>query len=50
MICIPDLKFYPALYAIGLNAPELQTVPDQDFVSPEEFFRMTQEDIFFGGI
>jgi N-acetylglutamate synthase-like GNAT family acetyltransferase len=46
MICIPDLKFYPALYAIGLKAPELRTVPDQDFVSPEEFSRMAQEDIF----
>jgi len=46
MIRVPDLKSYPALYTIGLDAPELRTVPDQDFASPQEFFRMTQEDIF----
>jgi N-acetylglutamate synthase-like GNAT family acetyltransferase len=37
---------YDKLYAIGQDAPELRTVPDQDFVDPQEFLRMLKEDIF----
>lgn len=42
----PPPQDIPALYAIGLESPELRVLPDQPFASLEEFVELTSEGFF----